>query len=159
MASVRFYPHLRLRLPLHTRFRAIACHFTDSAKLFAELLDSDLRVVSNVVAGVPLVDWLSAMLRTAPFPEHWRFLDGVDTAETIGITAALSSRNVSQSGQTVWIEEENRIACVEHFIADIGEAWRHNLTASNKHLYLQKFRNACPCPAGNARALPYDIGC
>ena len=112
-----------------------------------------MRVVSNVVAGVPLVDWLAAMFRTAPFPQHWRFLDGVDTAKTVGTS------NVSHSGKKVWIEEANRIACVERFISDVGEAWQHNLTGNTKHLYLQQFRHACPCPVGNARMFPYDTGC
>ena len=87
------------------------------------------------VQGVPLVDWLRAMLGGA-LPQEWRLLD--DLAGSAGNSSALPA------DEDEWGEEAQRMLCAARFIATVGEAWKGNLTDSNAHLYVRQFHSACP---------------
>ena len=66
------------------------------------------------VQGVPLVDWLRAMLGGA-LPQEWRLLD--DLAGSAGNASALPV------DEDEWGEEAQRMLCAARFIATGGEAW------------------------------------
>lgn len=87
------------------------------------------------VAGVPLAEWLTAMLR-GTLPEDWRLLDDLASNNA----TALATWASSEADE----EEAARMRCAAGFIAEVGTAWEGNLTQANAHLYRRLFHKACP---------------